>query len=81
MFILSYVLTSDRWYGRRTIKTSVNYSDVIMSVMASQITGVSIVCLTICSGADKKNNIKVPLHWPLWGEFTDDRWIPLRKGQ
>ena len=27
-----------------------------MSAMASQITGVSIVCLTICSGADKKND-------------------------
>ena len=23
-----------------------------------------------------KENIKAPRHWPLWGEFTDDRWIP-----
>ena len=28
-----------------------------------------------------KENIKAPCHWPLWGEFTDDRWIPLTKGQ
>ena len=30
------------------------YSDVTMSAMASQITGVSIVYSTVCSGADKK---------------------------
>ena len=23
-----------------------------------------------------KENIEVPRHWPLWGEFTSDRWIP-----
>ena len=28
-------------------------SDVIMSAMASEITGVSIVCLSVCSGADQ----------------------------
>ena len=28
-----------------------------------------------------KENIKVPRHWPLWGEFTGDRWIPLTKSQ
>ena len=28
-----------------------------------------------------KENIKDPRHWPLWGEFTDDRWIPRTKGQ
>ena len=31
-----------------------NYSDVIMSTMASQITGFSIVNSIVCSGADKK---------------------------
>ena len=29
----------------------------------------------------KALNIKAPLHWPLWGEFTGDRWIPRTKGQ
>ena len=28
-----------------------------------------------------KKNIKAPRHWPLWGEFTSDLWIPHRKGQ
>ena len=28
-----------------------------------------------------KKNIKAPRHWPLWGEFTGDLWIPHRKGQ
>ena len=51
---------------------------VIMNTMASQITGVSIVCSTIWSGAE---NIKALLHWPLWGESTDDQWIPLTKHQ
>ena len=31
--------------------------------------------------AQIKENIKAPRHWPLWGEFTGDRWIPLTKGQ
>ena len=36
------------------VKSTKHYSDVIMSAMASQITGVSIVYSTVCSGADKK---------------------------
>ena len=31
-----------------------HYSDVKTSVMASQIVGVSIVCSTVCSGADQR---------------------------
>ena len=34
--------------------TSIHHSDVIMSMMAFQITGVSIVCSTVCSGAGHK---------------------------
>ena len=26
-----------------------------------------------------KENIKAPRHWPLYGEFTGDRWIPRTK--
>ena len=33
-----------------------HYSDVTMSAMASQITGVSIVCSTICSGANQREH-------------------------
>ena len=37
------------------------YNDAIMSAMASQITGVSIVCSIICSGADKRKTLKLPV--------------------
>ena len=36
------------WYG------ALHYSDVIMRTMASQITGVSVVCSTVCSGTDRR---------------------------
>ena len=31
--------------------------------------------------AQIKENIKAPPRWPLWVEFTDDRWILHTKGQ
>ena len=31
--------------------------------------------------AQIKENIKAVRHWPLWGEFTGDRWIPRTKVQ
>ena len=34
----------------------VHYSDVIMSMMASQITSVSMVCSTVCSGEDQRKH-------------------------
>ena len=49
-----------------------HYSDVIMRVMASQITNFSIVYWAVCSGADKKN-VKTLWHWPLWGKFPSQR--------
>ena len=55
-------------------------SKVIMSAMASQITGVSMVCSTVCSGVDRRK-YKSSVSLVLWGEFTGDRWIPLTKGQ
>ena len=51
-----------------------------MSAMASQIAGASIVNSTVWLGADQEN-IKAPHHWPLYGEFTGDLWIPRTKGQ
>ena len=30
--------------------------------------------------AQIKEKIKALRHWPLWGEFTGDRWIPHTKG-
>ena len=44
-----------------------------------KLTGVSIVCSTICSSTDKKS--KAPRHWHLSGESNGYRWIPLTKGQ
>ena len=40
-----------------------HYSDVIMRAMVSQISSVSMVCSTVCSGAAQKNI--APRHWPL----------------
>ena len=49
-----------------------HYSDVIMSVVTSQITSISrIVYSTVCSGADQRKHQSSML-LPLWGEFTGD---------
>ena len=40
----------------RTTTKYPHYSDVTMSAKASQITRVSIVCLTVCSGADQRKH-------------------------
>ena len=55
-----------------------HYSDVIIGVMASQTASLRIV---YPNKAQIKENIKVPRPWPLWGEFTGNRWIPCTKGQ
>ena len=55
------------------------YGDVIMSAMASQITGVSIVYSTVCSGVDKKKASKLRVtglcerNSPVTGEFPAQR--------
>ena len=42
-----------------------HYNDDVMSPMASQITGVSIIYLTVCSGADqRKQQCSESRHWP-----------------
>ena len=65
------------WWEIRYRKSSrqTHYNDVIMSEMASQITSLTIVLLNCLSW--RKENTKDPRHWPLWGEFTGDRCIPL----
>ena len=57
----------------------IHYNDVIMRATASQITGVSVAQPFV--QAQFKENTNAPRHWPLWGESTGDRWIPLTKGQ
>ena len=62
----------------RPVIFPVHYSDVIMSVMAFQITSVSIVCSIVCSDEGQRK-YQSPHRWSLWGEFTGDRWIPRTK--
>ena len=57
-----------------------HYNDVIMITMASQISSITIVYSPVYSDANQRN-IKAPRHWPLWWEFTGDRWIPRTNGQ
>ena len=64
----------------KEVRRKYHYCDVIMSAVASKITSLAIVYTTVYSGTDKKT-IKVPRHWPSWGDFTGDRWIPHTKGQ
>ena len=61
-----------------------------MSTMASQIIGVSIVCLTVCSGtyqpfvqAQIKENFEVPRHCMAFVRkiHRGDLWTPSTKGQ
>ena len=68
------------WYCCTSNMTNLHYSDVIMSKMASQITVVSIIFQPFVE-EQIKENIKALHRWPLWGESTGYRWIPLTKGQ
>ena len=58
-----------------------HYYDVIMGTMASQLPSLTIVFTQSFIQAQIKENIKAPLHWPLCGEFTGERWIPRTTGQ
>ena len=49
-----------------------HYNDVIMSAVAPQITGVSIVYSTVCSGADQRKHHS-PTSLAFVGEFTGQR--------
>ena len=51
-----------------------------MGLITSQITSLRLFTQRFIR-AQIKENIKAPRHWPLYGEFTSDRWIPRTKGQ
>ena len=55
------------------------YSDVIMSAMASLITGVTIIYPTVCSGADKKKLRVTGLHERNWLVNSPHKWPITRK--
>ena len=70
--LLTTVRFGDVYRHQRT-GSSLHYIDVIMITVMSQITGVSIVCSAVCSGADQRH-IKAPRHWPLVsGGFPSQR--------
>ena len=71
MFNWQWVVSDQRYWNNFEAYWR-HYSDVIMSVMASQITGISIDSSTVCTSADQRK-IKAPRHWPLWGEFTGNQ--------
>ena len=55
-----------------------HYNDVIMGMMASQITSLTIVYSTVIQ-AQIKENIKAPRHWPLCREFTGSGEFPAQR--
>ena len=80
--------TGRTWYGELTCclleDMVVHYSDVIMSAMASRITGVSLVCSTVCSDADqRKPQSSTPLAFvrgmPQWPVDSPHKGPVMRK--
>ena len=66
----------------RTAQTKIewtfHYNDVIMTMVASQVTSLTVVHSTVYLDADKKN-IKAPCHLPLCGEFTGTGEFPAQR--
>ena len=60
-------------------KMDIHYNDVVMSTIAYKIIGVSIVCLTVCSGAGERK-YQSSAYLDFLRESTGHRWIPLTKG-
>ena len=73
-----FLVTHEVIHLTRDQKT--HYNDVIIGVMASQITSLMIFTQPFIR-AQIKENIKALHHWPLCGEFTRDQWIPRTNGQ
>ena len=59
------------WKRLSRRKRSYHYSDIIISEMVSQITGVSNIYSTVCSGADQRKH-QISSLLTFWGEFTGD---------
>ena len=78
MTLLWWEKTLRMWSIRRSFPSHIlgfdgHYSDVIMSTMAPQITSVSIVCSSVCSGANQRKHqssasmafVKRTHRWPV----------------
>ena len=70
---VTQILVSDTLFKYTFMRA--HYSDVIMSAMASQISGVSIVCSAVCSGADQRK-LHSPASPAFVRESTGDRFFP-----
>ena len=57
-----------------------HYSDVTMGRWRLESPASRLLTQPFIQG-QMKENIKAPRHWPLFGEFTGDRWIPRTNGQ
>ena len=76
--ILSWVMAGCCQVTSYMYITQIHFSDVIMSAVVTQITGVSIVCPVVCSGANqRKHQSSVSLAFVR----GIHRWHPLAKGQ
>ena len=64
-------------YKKRNMLSMSQYSDVIMG--ASLKSPASRLFTKPFVQAQIKENIKAPRLWPLWGEFTANRWIPFTR--
>ena len=58
-----------------------HYNDIIMSAMASRITGVPIICSAVCSGADQRKKKQNSASLAFVKGITGGQWIPFTKGQ
>ena len=63
-----------------TANCKLHYNDVIIVVIASQITNLRLFSQPFIQ-TQVKGNIKAPRYWPLCGGFPGDRWIPRTYGQ
>ena len=72
------------WYWRAlTAITLYHYGDVSVSVLASQITGNTLVCSTACS-TNNRGNFKVPHYWSFvrgihWWQVDSHRKVPVMR--
>ena len=55
-----------------------HYDDVIMTMMAAQITSLTVVYSTVYSDTNQRKH-KAPRHWPLCGEFTGTGEFPAQR--
>ena len=87
--IPNIVFVSHTRIGSTCLNKWTHYSEVIMGTMASQITGVSIVCSTFRSGADKRKHKSSASRWPVnsphkgpvtWIMFAFDGIIMMKLG-